>query len=231
MKNLEFVSRIINDMNALTKDAHVSRRWILSIGRQKARSYISQRWADGTLFGEESLYTHIGCLEMERVRTVDCCFAEFRLCRVLMRSKERIPDLVYSRIGPAILRVSNVTDEILFTPITLRKYANDRKRRFASLKRYYYYLNDGYIYIPDVEIHAINVDLITLDKKAALALAGCGLDEDDTCLSEWEYDFVCPDKLLEYVVAETLQEVMNKLNVPTDENPDMDLNKKTQKVQ
>lgn len=231
MKNLEFVSRIINDMNALTKDAHVSRRWILSIGRQKSGSYISQRWADGTLFGEESLYTHIGCMEMERVRTVDCCFAEFRLCRVLMRSKERIPGLVYSRIGPAVLRVSNVTDDILFTSITLRKYANDRKRRFGSVKRYYYYVNDGYIYIPDVEIHAINVDVITLDKRKALELAGCGDKDNDGCLSEWEYDFVCPEKLLEYVVAETLKEALTKLGIPTDENPDMDLNKKTQKVQ
>lgn len=231
MKNAEFVSRIVNDLNALTKDARVSRRWILSIGRQKARSYMAQRWADGTLFGEESLYTHVNCLEMIRVRSVDCCFAEFRLCRVLMRSKERLPELLYSRLGPAIIKVSNIMDDILFSPITLRRYSNERKRRFASVRRHYYYVNDGYIYVPDVEVEVLNVDLITMDRRAALALSSCGVEDEDKCVSEWDYDFICPDKLLEYVVAETLQECLQKLQVATDENPDMDVNKKTQKIE
>ena len=115
-------------MNSINKDAHVSRRWILSIGRQKARSYIAQKYADGTLFGEESLYTHINCMEMERVRKVDCCFDEFKLCRILMRSKKRLPDMIYTRIGPAIIKVSNIMDDIIFTPISLRKYANNKER-------------------------------------------------------------------------------------------------------
>lgn len=173
-ENSEFVSRIINDMNSINKDAHVSRRWILSIGRQKARSYIAQKYADGTLFGEESLYTHINCLEMERVRKVDCCFDEFKLCRILMRSKKRLPDMIYTRIGPAIIKVSNIMDDIIFTPISLRKYANNKERKYGNIDQYYYYVNDGYIYIPDINIEAINVDLITLDRKAALELGGCG---------------------------------------------------------
>lgn len=231
MKNSEFVSRIINDMNSINKDAHVSRRWILSIGRQKARSYIAQKYADGTLFGEESLYTHINCMEMERVRKIDCCFDEFKLCRILMRSKKRLPDMIYTRIGPAIIKVSNIMDDIIFTSISLRKYANNKERKYGNIDQYYYYVNDGYIYIPDINIEAINVDLITLDRKAALELGGCGTEKDDPCISQWDYDFVCPDKLLEYVVSETLRETITKLQIPTDENPDMDINKKTQKIQ
>lgn len=231
MKNSEFVSRIINDMNSINKDAHVSRRWILSIGRQKARSYITQKYADGTLFGEESLYTHINCMEMERVRKIDCCFDEFKLCRVLMRSKKRLPDMIYTRIGPAIIKVSNIMDDIIFTSISLRKYANNKERKYGNIDQYYYYVNDGYIYIPDINIEAINVDLITLDIKAALELGGCGAEKDKPCTSQWDYDFVCPDKLLEYIVSETLRETITKLQIPTDENPDMDINKKTQKIQ
>lgn len=164
-------------MNSINKDAHVSRRWILSIGRQKARSYIAQKYADGTLFGEESLYTHINCLEMDRVRKIDCCFDEFKLCRILMRSKKRLPDMIYTRIGPAIIKVSNIMDDIIFTSISLRKYANNKERKYGNIDQYYYYVNDGYIYIPDINIEAINVDLITLDRKAALELGGCGTEK------------------------------------------------------
>lgn len=232
MKNAEFVSRILNDINALTKDVHVSRRWILSIGRQKARAYIAQRWADGTLFGEESLFTHIGCLEMERVRTVDCCVEEFKVCRILMRSKRRIPGLIYSRLGPAIIRVANVVDDTVFSPISLRRYANQRERKYANVEgQYYYYLNDGYIYIPDVAVKLINVDLITLDRRAAMELSSCDPDKTEECVSEWDYDFICPDKLIEFVANETLREVLNKIQIPTDENPNMDSNVKTQKIQ
>ena len=45
--NGEFVSRVVNDLNALNKDARISRRWILSIGRTKVESYVAQRWDDG----------------------------------------------------------------------------------------------------------------------------------------------------------------------------------------
>lgn len=232
MLNKEFVSRVINGMNALSKDAHVSRRWILSIGRQKARSYIAQKWADGTLFGEESLFTHINCMKMKRIRSIDCCFDEFRMCRILMRSEERLPDLVYTRLGPAIIKVSNVLDEVIFSPVTLRKYSNNKNRKYGNIDQYYYYVSDGYIYIPDIEIYAVNVTLVTLDRKAALMLSGCGYDDsDEKCKSQWDYDFVCPDKLLEYIVSETIQEAYNKLKVPTDENPDMDINKKSQKIE
>ena len=37
--NGEFVSRVVNGIHALDKDSHVSRRWILNIGRTKAESY------------------------------------------------------------------------------------------------------------------------------------------------------------------------------------------------
>lgn len=85
--------------------------------------------------------------------------------------------MIYTRIGPAIIKVSNIMDDIIFTPISLRKYANNKERKYGNIDQYYYYVNDGYIYIPDINIEAINVDLITLDRKAALELGGCGTEK------------------------------------------------------
>lgn len=48
------------------------------------------------------------------------------------------------------------------------------------------------------------------------------------CESEWEYEFVCPIKIIEYVVAETIKEVSFRLQIPIDENPNMDSNQKSQ---
>ena len=63
-------------------------------------------------------------------------------------------------------------DDIIFTSISLRKYANNKERKYGNIDQYYYYVNDGYIYIPDINIEAINVDLITLDRKSGVRARG-----------------------------------------------------------
>ena len=77
--NGEFVSRVVNGIHALDKDSHVSRRWILNIGRTKAESYTAQRWDDGTLLGDHRLLTYVTCLEMIEVDKIVCCDAEFAI--------------------------------------------------------------------------------------------------------------------------------------------------------
>ena len=90
MTNGEFVSRVRNDINALTKDQHVSGKWILNIGIQKAESYISQQFDKGNIFGEESLFTVVECVPMINIQTIDCCVESFRLCKTLMRDRKSV---------------------------------------------------------------------------------------------------------------------------------------------
>lgn len=231
--NAEFVSRVINDINALNKDAHVSRRWILNIGRMKAESYTAQRWDDGTLQGDRRLLTYVRCLEMIEVDKITCCDAEFKLCHCLMRSKYKLPGLLYSALRPAITQVTNVDNTIYFKYADLKSYRNEQRRPYAKYvkeKRPYYYVEDDYIYIPDFHIELINVEFFTTRRRKALQLMACS-PEPASCDSEWSYEFICPIKLIEYVVSETVQEAMNKIQIPTDENPNLDLNQKSQTTQ
>lgn len=229
--NREFVTRIINDCGAITKDEHLSRRWILFIGRQTANTYIAQKFFDGSLSRELNLETVIRCMKMVRVKSIDCCFAEFRLCSVLMRSEKQIPGLIYGKMASAITMVSNIDNTMVFNRTDLWSYNNNKNRRFGNIERHLYYVDDGYIWIPDTKIEAVNVRLITLERKKALALAGCNCEEEQECVSEWDFEFICPDKLLDAVVSRTVQEVSMRLQVPADANPNMDQNQKTQTIQ
>lgn len=203
----------------------------MRIGKQKAESYIAQKWDEGKIFGEEDLYTEIKCLKMIRIRSIDCCFDEFKICGTLMRSEKKIPGVVYANLRPSIISVTSVDDNTNFIYTSLRKYKNSAKRKYGNRGDYYYYFSDGYIYIPDVHVEAVNVKVVTMNKKDAEALSGCGADEESACKSQWDYTFVCPAKLIEYVATETLNECLTKVKIPTDENPDMNSNKKTQTVQ
>lgn len=229
MKNAEFVSRITNDLNALTKDVHLSKRWILNIGQTKAESYVAQHWDEGGMWDDHSLLTCIPCVEMIEVDKVDCCDAVFELCGFLMRSKYRLPGLVYSSRGAIITHVSTVDNSRFYKKADIKTYRIQSKRKYAGKLPKFYYVYDGYIYIPDEHIELINVCYFTLKRKEALALSAC--EPEATCDSVWDDDFVFPVKLIEYIAQETLNEVSTKLKIPADERPDLDSNVKTKTVQ
>lgn len=230
MTNGEFASRVVNDLNALNKDAHISRRWILSIGRTKVESYVAQRWDDGSLWGDFSLLTRVNCVKMIEVNKIECCDAAFELCGTLMRSEKKLPGLHFGSLGPIVVEVSNIDNTMFFSYATLKSYAKRKKRKYADKGKKYYYINDGYLYIPDVHIELVNILFFTVKKREAMRLSSCEEKEKD-CLSEWEYEFVVPKKLIEYIVSETVKEASMKVQITTDENPNLDLNQKTQTVQ
>lgn len=229
IKNKEFVTRVINDCGAITKDQHISARWILFTGRQIASTYMAQRLGEGLLFKDMNLTTNINCLKMKEVKSVDCCFVEFGLCRTLMRSEEKVPGLLYSRNGSSVVMVSNADNTMVFHPTTLKEYQNSKNRRYGNTKKNVYYLDDGYIWIPDIHIELINARVITLLRREATALSSCHCEEQEQCVSEWDYDFICPDSILEAVVKGVVQEVVStRIQIPEDANPNMDINQKTQ---
>lgn len=226
ISNGEFVGRVVNDLNALTKDAHISKRWILSIGQTKAESYVAQRWDDGSLFDDLALLTCVSCIPMIEVDKIECCDAAFVLCHTLMRTKDRLPGLLFSSYGPIIRSVSNVDGTRYYRYQRLEFYNMEKKRKYAdksSVK--HFYIHDGYIYIPDDHIELINVCFFTLKRRLALALSAC--KQPSVCISEWDEPFIYPVKLIEYIVSETVKECSTKIQIPDDDNPDLDTNQKT----
>ena len=100
---------------------------------------------------------------MIEVDKITCCDAEFALCHTLMRSKHKLPGLLYSALRPAITRVTNVDNTIFFKFAELKSYRNEKKRPYAKYvkePRPYYYVEDDYIYIPDFHIELINVEVL-----------------------------------------------------------------------
>jgi hypothetical protein len=227
--NADFVSRVVNGVNALTKDAHISRRYILKIGRDKATTYMAQKLGDRTLFREENLITYISCFDMKEDDVVKCPIIEFRRCSTLMKSKKQLPPLLNSKYGVSILSVTNIDDSEVFDFSTTSSYTNQKNRQFGAFAKKFF-IKNNYLYIPDYEVRSVNLELITLDVKAANDASECS--NEDCCKSLWDYNFICPDKLLEPIINEVIKEVVSTtISIPVDENSNMDSNQKTQIVQ
>jgi hypothetical protein len=222
--NLEFVSRIKNELKLLNKDDNLSSRFILQTGQNKCRTYMAQKMGDFSLFREANIITTIPCVELKRLDVKECPFLDFKRCDILMKSKKQMPELLYSRVGASILRVFNLDNSIDFS------YASGThsalRREFGGVD-HKFYIRDNYLYIPNVEVHAVELEMITLDLYTADRISDC--KKFNPCKSIWEYTFVCPDKLYELIVKETLAEIAQITRaIPEDENPNMDSNQKTQ---
>jgi hypothetical protein len=223
MTNLEIVSRITNTINALTKDVRKSRRYILNVARSKASFLISQKLGERSLIKEDNIYTTINCFEMEKIDVVKCDIIEFRRCKAVMRSKKKLPKLINSRIGNSLKEVTSLDDEREFKATTPSQYRRDKNRGKSDYVEYY--VKNGYLYIVDAEIFAVNLYLITLETDKVDSASSCS-DKDCDCKSLWEYDFTVPDKLLDTVVTESVKEIILSIQNPTDENPNLNSNEK-----
>lgn len=228
MTNAKFVSRVVNGLKALNKDAHVSKRHILEIGRSKSKTYISQKLLDKTLFKEENLFRYINCFKLHDEDRIKCGIYEFARCESLMKSDKKIPGLVFNKYGSSILSVSSIDGMTQFTPTTLSNYSLFKQRKDSDKfkgRTNYYYIKEGFLYLPDSEIEMVNIVYIPFDDSKVDDVSECS--EADPCESIWDREFIVPDKLGEQVITETINEVFTGDRNVEDENPNGDSNIKS----
>lgn len=217
MTNLEITSRVINTVKALSKDNRLSRRYVLKTLQNKAKFYISQKLTDKSLFRESNLYTSLDCVKMKEIDIYKCDIVEFRSCKKLMRSVKKLPELIYSKYGSSILEVTSLDGNYSFLSITPSQFRLN-KQRTSNLKQDWFYIKDGYIYLPDSEVMSISLSLITLD---LYDLEQCSDCSGNKCKSAWDFEFIVPDKLLEVVISETIKEISLNRQVQEDQNPNL----------
>ena len=226
--NAEVVSRVANGLRAINKDNAIRGRYVLNIARTKAKFLIAQKMDELTLFKEESLKTSIPCFPMKRIKSKECAVVEFRVCNKIMRSCKPLPELIFSKNGPAIFRVSNIDESTTYDPITKRAYTRLKKRKYQDPDARYYSVDpDGHLLALESSAELLEVDALAIDIDEAKALSEC---EASTvkCKNAWETNFVCPDRFLDIVIKDTISEVANFYRTSvSDENPDMDEHQKT----
>jgi hypothetical protein len=219
MLNRELVSRVASLLKGNSKDGRISRRLILATAESKAKFLISQKLNDMSLYREQNIYTTISCIEMEDFDLIKCPILEFRSCRNLKRSKNKLPELIHSRYGHSLKEVTSVDGQFEFKPITLVQYRLNKKKTLQK-KQDYFYVQDGYLYLPDSEVKVVTLNILTQDLYDLEQCSECG----EKCKSAWDFEFICPDKLLDVVIQETIKELSITKQIQEDANPNLNPN-------
>lgn len=220
----EIVSRIENSLNSLTKDTFIPRRYTLSVFKSKAEFFMAQKLFDKTLFRETSLFKWVNCVQMVEEDMIKCGKLEFKRCKSLMKSKKKLPKVLWSKYGSSVILVTTIDGEKEYKLISQVDYMNLLKRpNSEKFIGKFAIIIDDYLYLPDSEIKMVNILIYTLDEKAD-DLSDC--KECDDCESYWDKEVLISDKIREVVIQETLKEVSMRLQVPLDSNPNLDPNEK-----
>lgn len=226
MTNAELISRITNGFKLLNKDGKLSKRYILNVAEKNAEFLISHKLRDKSLFRETNVYSSISCFELESKDVYSCGVIEFQSCNKVMRSKKKLPNLIFSRYGGSVRQVTPIdfmSDEE-FIPSTLAQYKRNRRRLNLQEDSKSFYLKDGYIYIPEEDIRAIALEVIVVN---TFKLTELDSENQKDCRSAWDYEFKIPTKLLDPLIKMTREELQMPVQIPEDENPNMDSNIKS----
>lgn len=223
------VSRIQNIFKGLTKDTYIPRRLILSIYKSKAEHFLLQKLNEKKMFDNQDIFQWINCIRLEEDSPVKCGIPVFSECRSLMKSVKKIPDIINTDYGYAIIMATNIDHSKTYDLKSIR-YINEIKNspHYSLVKGKYFYIVDGYIYIPDSEVEVINLLALSLDEKKD-ECSECS--ENSECSNYWETKINLPKKFVDLAVSQTIQEVAMRLHIPKDELPNLDSNQKIEKVQ
>jgi hypothetical protein len=220
LNNLEFTSIILTTLKSINKDSKIPRRLALAVGESKAKTYISQKLNDRSLYRETNIYKEIPCVEFIEIDKVDCPIISFRLCNTIYRSKNKIPELLWSKYGHTLKEVRTLDNGKTFLPTTNSQYKRDKNRSQKS-NNLYFFVEDQYVYIVDEPLKMGNLYLITQDLYELEQICECS---ENKCDSIWDFEFVCPDKLEEVVIQETLKQLMVTRQLQEDANPNLNSN-------
>lgn len=154
----ESISRLRNELKVVREDAFVTDRFLYSMILKYSKSFIRRDKVSMSLFNNSSLFQEITCLELIDVSKIpDNCIG-VSINTTIKRSKNKLPTISYIDNGPVVAYVSSLdyseqavrTEPAIYNSIS-------KSSSFKYNRQVYYWITDGYLYIPNCEWEAVRV--------------------------------------------------------------------------
>jgi hypothetical protein len=207
----ESVSRVRNVLKAVKEDPFLTDRFIYSIIIKYAKVLIRRQDNEDKIMRFQSLFDVLPCVELIEVDKIEACCVGVRTKCKIMRTKDKLPQLLEGAYGPLFRSVSSIdgSEEMFKTyPTTYTAMSHTTNFKYNK-KKYFWYLN-GYLYFPNIEWEAVRIE---------------GLWDEDVNQYKCEVA-VCtprqdqPMRIPEYLFGEieqlTLKEILTAGQIPTD---------------
>lgn len=209
----ESVSRVRNVIKAVKEDPFITDRFLYSLIMKYGKTLLKRDLLRENIYGYTNLFKEIPCLDLIEVDKVDACCIGIKTGCTFMRSKNKLPKLMDINSGPIIRSVSTLDYSTRAKQTHAELYVNMTKMSsFKYNKEHYYWLSEGYLYIPNVDWESIRVQAL-FDEDISSEL--CHIDARE-CIPEQDREISLPEHLFSEIEQMVLQEVLTAGKIPSD---------------
>ena len=210
----EAVSRVKNVMKAVKEDSFMTDRFVYSLIMKYGKTLIKRENDLNNLFKNAALFKEIPCVELIEVDKINACCTGLKTGCTFRRSKNKLPKMIEGSSGPIIRAVTTLDYSISAISTTPGVYTNMTKSTsFKYNKNKYYWIIDGYLFVPDVDWESIRLQAI-FDED--ISYTDCGLEETTDCILEQDRDLNIPEDLFSEIENYIRQELLTAVQLPPD---------------
>lgn len=203
--------QIVSDLRAMIRavsgDSLLTDRLLASEVRSAAALLIRRDLLLRRLWNTPTIFTQVKCLQLCQVPLAECCsYTSPCTIRKSQCSIKGIADL--GTFGLAIQGVFSIDGTKKFKEASPSRYENILRLNIPDKKSYYWFL-DGYLYLADEDVEAVNL-VAYFEEGVVLTGTGCqcqDVNAADSCLGPLDLEFKCPA----YLVENAKQMVYEKL--------------------
>ena len=206
------VSRVRNTIKGVKEDIFMTDRYIYSVIIKYAKLLIRRQDNENKIFKFQSLFKTLPCVELIEVDRVEaCCEGVQSNCKI-MRTRERIPQVIEGAFGPIIRTVSSIdaSNIVYRTYPTIYTRLTKASGYKYNKSKYYWYLN-GYLYLPNVEWEAISVTALFEENTSMFTC-----DNEDDCTLAQDRQMPIPEYLFAEIEQYALKEILTLGSIPAD---------------
>lgn len=218
MKIRDFINNIKHSLNSVHLDTFISDELIFNEAISVGALFLKRESESRKLYKNSSLYyTLPKCVEMIEVPLSEC--STYFTCNTIRRSKTKLPEHFSSSYG-SFLNIFNVLRNGRYIETTINQYINKSKLRYKVPNTYYFWIENGYLFIPDSDVEQVVVSGIFQNMYALLDY------QESKCTKLLDLSLPFPDFIVSLISEQVINKFSSNLKIPSDENPNMNINEK-----
>ena len=214
----QVISQVRNKLNALKLDDRISNKLIHQTLLNYAEILIKRDSDSRKIFKNSNMIVLPENVILEEIdHTNNSLGIVVPKCKLLKKSINKLPSFFVSAYQNPLLFVSSVDESTQFDPTTQWYYSQALNREFRG-KKQYYWVEDGYLVIPNEDIEEVKVKGYFSDYFVP--------SEDNSCRTKLDHVWSVPDYLDADIVRLVVEDLLSLKKIPKDENSDLNSNLK-----
>lgn len=208
----ESISRIRNVFKLVTEDAFLTDRFIYSLLLKHSKAFMRREDVLKSIMQYDSLFETLPVVDLIETDRIEAGCAGVKTGCKVMRTRDKLPELMTNDIGPVIRTVSSIDGQYIMQQSRSAVYvaiANSTSFKYNKTK--YFWFKNGYLYFPNIDWDAVSIEGLFEGP-----VDGFCNENDDDCTVAQDRNFVIPDYLFTEIEQITQQELMTLGKIPAD---------------